>query len=488
MLTPTTILVAVILAVAGGETIRLTEPECQARNGECVGGRKCPSVTESTPRCDKRGFVCCGASENRIVLQDTVQTKLMPVEHMTEARCQARNGECVGVRKCPNVTESTPRCDKRGYVCCGDLSPDNRITVEDVMAFDVLDDEDLTRVSKCSDRKCKRWYRGYWSGAGGCGGKRRVVSYCAQTNKYCCAPACQEKPKCIQKGGFCVAKKSDCQGTTKANWCKGKMCYCCIVDRADPLKYVGSHDIDICGEEDTYELIGGAIVNVHSPRYPSSYPPGQSCSLTLTQYSPSSLLFDVDIVEASLEKCSYDTLTISGNTYCGQTSPTSLTVADSNVTFNFVSDGRQSNYGFYATVQANCASSRRMAPDPQYRTNNYFHMCTDTYINATVATSGLINSYNYPCHYPELTCYTEIEAPVGYVLNITYIDFELEYNCNFDYLRVFDVGYSEGGNACLEVPPPFTRSTTNNVGLRYKTDTAYNNYRGFLIFFEAVLA
>jgi len=408
--------------------------------------------------------------------------EMISTEHLTESGCQARNGECVPRRNCTSVTPGTPRCDKKGIVCCG--ASTNRITLQDT-DLDDLDDEDLTRGGKCKDSKCLNKYKGNWAAPGNCTDKEREKWTCKRTNMTCCLPPCNEKPACINHGGFVVSKRKDCPGKVKKNWAQEKNCFCCIVDRPQPFKEIDSHDIDICGDVDTFDLLGGAIVNVHTPNYPYPYPANMNCSLTINHAS--NLHFGVYVVESSLDMCSYDTLTFGNYSFCGVNSSSSYLVEADSVTFNFVTDDIQSNYGFFAEVSAVCDTSRkRMVPDPQYRTSNYYTMCNDSIINGT---SGLINTNNYPCRYPNYeNCFLELHVPNGYVINFTFIDFEVEYwyDCYYDYFNIWDDGAWNGDYWCGSTAPNFTQSSTNHVNMIFYSDFIVG-YSGFLIYFNAVL-
>ncbi|XP_066971883.1 uncharacterized protein [Macrobrachium rosenbergii] len=55
---------------------------------------------------------------------------------------------------------------------------------------------DRSRRPGCSNRKCLRWYRGWWA-AQPCKGDLRQVAVCNQKEKmYCCAHACEAKKVC----------------------------------------------------------------------------------------------------------------------------------------------------------------------------------------------------------------------------------------------------------------------------------------------------
>jgi len=404
----------------------------------------------------------------------------------------------VKLQRCINNDNDRP------IVCCG--ASEKRITLEE----DNLEDTDLdTRGDerwKCNNGKCLRYYRGYWTAPGNCSDKEREVATCPKTNSSCCAPPCSEKPACIRAGGYCVESKRDCPGKAKTRWCNGRKCACCIVERPTTFKNTSSHDLDICGPEVSFDMIGGAIVNVHSPNYPLTYPPDLNCSVTINLVNVSALHFSIALIESSLEECSYDqdgydTLTFGNNSFCGVNSSATYIVNEESVTFNFVTDDTQSNFGFFAIVSAGCDSQLRKVPEPQYRTSNYATVCNDTYINAT---SGLISSYNHPCKYAEnLYCSLEVEVPAGHVLNVTYLEFHLEdgfcydyyyysyyytYCYCYDWLAIYDIGpgvYNLAYDCGRTIPGNFI-SGSNKVKIKFSSDHMVVD-SGFLLYFNAVL-
>ncbi|XP_064097523.1 uncharacterized protein LOC135208868 isoform X1 [Macrobrachium nipponense] len=81
-----------------------------------------------------------------------------------------------------------------------------------------------SRSPSCSDRKCRRWYLGYWAAL--CtNANYPPVFYCAQTAKWCCA-YCKPKKWCTANGGECLL---NCPPGTKSykKGCFGKWS-CCI--------------------------------------------------------------------------------------------------------------------------------------------------------------------------------------------------------------------------------------------------------------------
>ncbi|XP_064096452.1 uncharacterized protein LOC135208273 [Macrobrachium nipponense] len=84
---------------------------------------------------------------------------------------------------------------------------------------------DRSRRPGCSNRKCLRWYRGWWA-AEPCQGDLRQVAICNKKEKmYCCAHACEAKKTCPTG---CTNNASDCEFGVIPGGCRGRQCYCCM--------------------------------------------------------------------------------------------------------------------------------------------------------------------------------------------------------------------------------------------------------------------
>nr|XP_027220560.1 uncharacterized protein LOC113812838 [Penaeus vannamei] len=146
--------------------------------------------------------------------------------------CFREGGECIPSNECEsNATELTA-CEEPGAVCCKTSAFRSPLR-DDLLGFDALSIE--PRVGRCSNRKCRRFYRGWWTRTPeNCQPKRRLVMNCRSKNRWCCAPPCSEKPSCRRKKGYCVARESQCEGRVHHKGCRGKMCFCCIPDGTSP--------------------------------------------------------------------------------------------------------------------------------------------------------------------------------------------------------------------------------------------------------------
>ncbi|XP_064096453.1 uncharacterized protein LOC135208274 [Macrobrachium nipponense] len=68
----------------------------------------------------------------------------------------------------------------------------------------IFDHLGIPKASPCNDRRCLKYYKGEWL-TEKCPGSR-LVSYCPDTNKYCCARNCVVKETCPT--GACVRRRS----------------------------------------------------------------------------------------------------------------------------------------------------------------------------------------------------------------------------------------------------------------------------------------
>jgi len=95
---------------------------------------------------------------------------------------------------------------------------------DDAEDSSLWDSMDRSKRPACSNRKCLRWYGGWWADA--CSGENFVpVAFCEKTGKYCCVLT-KPKKSCTDIGGGCTLKTA-CDGEWDPNGCKGKKWGCC---------------------------------------------------------------------------------------------------------------------------------------------------------------------------------------------------------------------------------------------------------------------
>ncbi|XP_044726579.1 cubilin-like [Chrysoperla carnea] len=93
---------------------------------------------------------------------------------------------------------------------------------------------------------------------------------------------------------------------------------------------------------------------------------------------------------------------------------------------------------------------------------------------------GVVKSPNNLAGYPTNTvCKWLIMAPPGFIVQLTWVNFDLEqsYNCSADYVRVYDETIIPGkskplGTYCGKKLPPLIVSTTNVLHIEFKSDTS----------------
>ncbi|XP_036591124.1 deleted in malignant brain tumors 1 protein [Trichosurus vulpecula] len=95
--------------------------------------------------------------------------------------------------------------------------------------------------------------------------------------------------------------------------------------------------------------------------------------------------------------------------------------------------------------------------------------------------SGLISSPNFPGNYPNhANCVWDIEVPNNYRVTIVFEDVQLEGNCNYDYIQIYDGPYQTSpliARVCNGDRGSFT-STTNFMSVRFISDISVTR-RGF---------
>lgn len=101
--------------------------------------------------------------------------------------------------------------------------------------------------------------------------------------------------------------------------------------------------------------------------------------------------------------------------------------------------------------------------------------------------SGTFSTPKYPEVYPPGTvCKWIIFAPPGNVIQISWLNFQIEksYECSYDAVEIFDNNTESGqassiGKFCGQVTPPAMLSTSNLVTIIFHSDVTYN-MGGFL--------
>lgn len=96
--------------------------------------------------------------------------------------------------------------------------------------------------------------------------------------------------------------------------------------------------------------------------------------------------------------------------------------------------------------------------------------------------NGVIMSPFYPQPYEHSReCYYDIEAPLGKAIVVNFTDFDIEDDCTFDALEIYDgpdTNSTSIGTFCGAERPSPAISTLNHMHLVFKTDSSISG-RGF---------
>lgn len=111
------------------------------------------------------------------------------------------------------------------------------------------------------------------------------------------------------------------------------------------------------------------------------------------------------------------------------------------------------------------------------------------YLNRT---RGYLQSPLYPDNYPSNAKYTWlVELLPGYIIDITFDDFELEFavNCTSDYIEIFDGGDNSSaslGKYCgAKNPTDHVKSSGNLMYVEFSSNSVRTN-KGFRISYNAI--
>lgn len=96
--------------------------------------------------------------------------------------------------------------------------------------------------------------------------------------------------------------------------------------------------------------------------------------------------------------------------------------------------------------------------------------------------NGVITSPWFPKPYEDSKyCAYDIEAPMGKAIVLNFTDFDIEYDCDFDSLTIYDgvdTNSTKIGTYCGTRMPPAMVSTLNHIHLVFQTDSS-NSGPGF---------
>ncbi|XP_023314262.1 cubilin homolog isoform X1 [Trichogramma pretiosum] len=216
-----------------------------------------------------------------------------------------------------------------------------------------------------------------------------------------------------------------------------------------------------------------ATGTLRSPNYPKKYPKNKSCVWLITAQNKYVVTLNVSSFELETsQNCNYDYLEIrsgsQGNSpllgkYCGSQIPSEITSMTNQMYIKFVSDTSLQDKGFEI----------------------HWHSATTGCGGRLTTSSGAVMSPNYPQnYYHQTTCTWTIRVAAGSVIQIVFIDFDLEdhVSCIFDYLELADLqpdGYAQNKRKfCGRQSPGSVMTRGNQARLTFHSDV-FTNSRGF---------
>ncbi|EFN89302.1 Cubilin, partial [Harpegnathos saltator] len=212
-------------------------------------------------------------------------------------------------------------------------------------------------------------------------------------------------------------------------------------------------------------ILSKPVDNFTSPGYPSGYPTNIVCEWLIdVDYAHSIELTFHEVNTEKHKNCYYDKIQI----YAGQDAdapkltelchtekPVVYTSPGNKMFVKFQSDISYAGRGFrasYRTVPIKCGGK-------------------------FTTSSGIIHSANYPQNYPHSqNCEWLIEVDNSHVVNVTFLDFDIENsrNCTDDYVKIFDGPTKDDallGTHCRNQLPPSYISTGNQMLVVMRTDS-----------------
>ncbi|XP_044011009.1 cubilin [Aphidius gifuensis] len=211
---------------------------------------------------------------------------------------------------------------------------------------------------------------------------------------------------------------------------------------------------------------------ITSPNYPLEYPADTICEwLIEVDYGHSIEIYFDKIILEKVNTCSNDKVILySGEDenspkiaeYCYSNEAIKLTSSKNKLFIKFISDSTIFGSGFsanYKTVPLLCGG-------------------------VFLSDQGLIYSQNYPKNYPHNeNCEWLIEVDKNHIVNLTFIDFDIEdtTNCTDDYVRIFDGETRDNnilGSFCKSQLPPSIFSTGNKMLVVMRSDS-FLSAKGF---------
>lgn len=237
-----------------------------------------------------------------------------------------------------------------------------------------------------------------------------------------------------------------------------------------------------------YQLVCGGVLtqdngNISSPNYPNPYAGERNCEYNIE--APQGKVIVLNIADLDIEQhtnCEFDNLEIFDGfladnatrlgRFCGKTKPGIITSTFNHLHVRFSSDSSINGRGFtanYSFVDVECGGivkdSNEMIRAPM-----------------DVDGNGVYKS--------NAACRWLITAPKGYVIQMNFLNFELEQDstCKYDFVEIFNNGSGKGesvGRFCgTNVPKVIT--TVDNIATFYFQSDSSTAKDGFTISFAFI--
>uniref|UniRef100_A0A8C5HD89 Cubilin n=1 Tax=Gouania willdenowi TaxID=441366 RepID=A0A8C5HD89_GOUWI len=245
-----------------------------------------------------------------------------------------------------------------------------------------------------------------------------------------------------------------------------------IISSANSLwiRFRSDSSVSRAGFRAIYTVACGGMLSgtgqLRSPYHPNAYPHNKVCEWLITQ--PEGYVVTLSFRSFDVEggSCRYDFVEVRDGstasspllgTFCGTDIPPRLQSTQRSLYIKFRTDSSVTNHGFEADY------------------GSALEGCGETLTSPT----GTITSPGHPNNYPHgVNCTWFISVAPGNLIRLTFDSFNLEYhfNCNYDYVEVYDNGTvqtgSKIGRYCGQSVPPSITSIDNLLTLLFVSDSS----------------
>nr|CAB3234608.1 cubilin [Phallusia mammillata] len=244
---------------------------------------------------------------------------------------------------------------------------------------------------------------------------------------------------------------------------------------------VGYYGFNASYQQGCGGFISSDLGAVESPNFPNQYPPNTYCvwDVVSTLGSNITLTFDpqfgITNSDSGCDATKGDSLQLlngreldappltpnngaGSGFYCGSSPPQNLQTQANGLMVIFKTDASGNSNGFRFTFSAELGD------------------CGSLLSLTDQVTSGTLSSPNYPSNYPTgIDCYWIIQVPATEAVQLDFTSFNVEVhsNCDYDYVLVLDGRTGDGavlGKFCGNTQPPTTKSTSNEMTIRFRSD------------------